>query len=184
MSPLPGSGDRYFNLSWYDLELDFLAHVSLALQHHVYEAKDRFLLRDLTVLVQGSAPRTTSTPDSPPARMPTIAATHTHAYLCAAACLGLRIMIKGSVLGLECVMKPEHHGLIDPTKIFCACLTFTEVQCVSREVIFAIAADFPKAHKHMIWAVRRVTFRACVHRASAQPRVPKNRGLNNMVGWE
>tara|TARA_B100000795_G_scaffold113536_1_gene84153 strand:+ start:344 stop:493 length:150 start_codon:yes stop_codon:yes gene_type:complete len=43
----------YFNLSVYDLELDFLAHISLALESHFYEAQDRFRVRDLTVITRG-----------------------------------------------------------------------------------------------------------------------------------
>ena len=46
----------YFDLNEFNLEFDFLAHVSLALQPKVYEAKDRFDLTDLTVLTKGSAP--------------------------------------------------------------------------------------------------------------------------------
>ena len=114
----------YFNLSAYDIELDFLAHISLvransnpspiipsprprpipipnphfnpnpnptpnpkpypnphpnqALESNFYEAQDRFRVRSLTVITRGST------------------------------CMGLRILIKGYVMGLECIIKPAH----------------------------------------------------------------------------
>ena len=47
----------YLDITRYDLELDFLAHISLAMQNHVYEAKDRFRVKDLTILTHGTAAR-------------------------------------------------------------------------------------------------------------------------------
>jgi hypothetical protein len=125
----------YFDLNEFNLEFDFLAHVSLALQPKVYEAKDRFDLTDLTVLTKGTL------------------------------CMGLRILIKGACVGLDCIIKPGHRGLLDQSTLQVACLTFAEVQTVSRETIFGIAENFPKAKVHLHWAARRALFRACVRRA-------------------
>ena len=79
--------------------------------------------------------------------------------------MGLRILIKGACVGLDCIIKPEHRGLLDQSTLQVACLTFAEVQTVSRETIFGIAENFPKAKVHLHWAARRALFRACVRRA-------------------
>ena len=79
--------------------------------------------------------------------------------------MGLRILIKGYVMGLECIIKPAHQGIICPSKKYAACLTYVEVQTISRETIFGIAVNFPKAYQHIQWAARRMTFRECVRKA-------------------
>ena len=124
----------YFDLRSFDIEKDFLAHIALAMERHIFEAKERFKLSDLTVLVGGTL------------------------------CVGLRIVLKGCVLGQDCLIRREHERLRENAQALAACLTVVETTTISREAILLTAENFPKAKMHLQWVIRRLTFRAAVKR--------------------
>lgn len=124
----------YFDLRSFDIEKDFLAHIALAMERYIFEAKERFKLSDLTVIINGTV------------------------------CVGLRIVLKGCVLGQDCLIRREHETLRENAQGCAACLTVVETTTISREAILQTAESFPKAKKHLQWVIRRLTFRAAVKR--------------------
>ena len=122
----------YFNLTVYDIEKGYLASVALALENCVYEPKEKFPLEDLTVVTTG---------------------------MC---CVKLRIMKRGAVMGLDCLIPERRAALREGTDQFAACLRFVETASISRSSLMATARSFPKAHAHLKRVEIKITLRAAI----------------------
>jgi hypothetical protein len=122
----------YFDVKAFKIEKDFLAAIALKLSRRVWESKERFHLDNLTVMLSGTA------------------------------CIGLRIVLKGAVMGLDALIKDEHKGLRDNDNQVAACLTFAETAWIDRDTVFKVARRYPKALAHLGWVTRRLTLRAAV----------------------
>ena len=133
----------YFNLTVYDIEKGYLASVALELDKSIYEPKETFPIEDLTIVAVGSC------------------------------CVGLQIMRKGRVVGLDSLIPEERSALRSENDLFAACLTFVETASISRATLMVTARPFPKAHAHLLRMGVKLTLRAAIRAVIRELRAEK-----------
>ena len=72
----------------------------------------------------------------------------------------MRLIGAGKVLGADCLLKEQHEGLRDLDPVMC--LSYVHVACISRETLFSLAKDYPKAMTTLLMAGRHMTIRAAL----------------------
>ena len=129
-------GAKTLEKVWYlkinDVEKEFLAIVALSLKASVYETRELIMSEDLTVIVKGMCARK------------------------------LRIMVKGAVFGVDCIIPDNHSGLRDVEPAHC--LTFVQTTSISRATIFEVCEPFPVAMEHIRRCARHLTLRAALRK--------------------
>ena len=77
-------------------------------------------------------------------------------------CVKLRIMKRGAVMGLDCLIPERRAALREGTDQYAACLRFVETASISRSSLMATARSFPKAHAHLKRVEIKITLRAAI----------------------
>ena len=141
----------YFSMIRFDIEKGYLASVAVALEKRVYEPKEQFPIDDLTVVGSGTL------------------------------CVGLRIMGKGRVLGLDCLIPEAHAKLRNASEQLAASLTFVDTSSVSRTKLMSIARAFPRAQAHLQRVSIKLTLRAAIR--SVVRRIRADRIEERNTAW-
>ena len=72
----------------------------------------------------------------------------------------MRLISQGRVLGIDCLLKDQHSGLRDLDPVMC--LSFVHVACISRDTLFNLAAEYPRALQTLGQASRHMTIRSAL----------------------
>ena len=177
------------NPRW-QVEADYLGSIALYLRPSVYEVHERIHMDKLTVIVKGQVrpavpPRSRRgrcpryvLPRPNASREPTVCRS-SHELVSWRACLrrtlesplgsrwalartqvwqGVRIFASGGVLGIDSIIEDRHEEMRDMTPAHC--LSFVQVNAITRSQLFALAESYPKAKAALTRAGRYMFVRA------------------------
>ena len=77
----------------------------------------------------------------------------------------LKLTTKGGVFGEECIIPERFSGL--RTDLYVSCISFVMVVVISRETLFELVDNFPRAKKWLNRCSKRLTIRAAFRKAYA-----------------